>query len=113
VCEEPSGPRPSPQTPIGTTTRSRSPRDYYTLLGIRRDATSEQLERAFRRYVRQNHPDLVFGDPVRHSVAQARLKEVLGAMPVLRDPIKRAQYDAQLDHLPLASRLGPPGEGAD
>jgi curved DNA-binding protein CbpA len=93
--------------------KSQSSRDYYMLLGIGRAATPEQLERAFRRYVRKNHPDLVFGDPIRHPVAQARLKEVVAAMQVLRDPIKRAQYDAQLDHLPLASRLGPPGEGAD
>ena len=111
--EGPSGPTPLPWTHVGTTARPRSPRDYYMLLGIGRDATTEQLERAFRRYVRQNHPDLVFGDPIRHPVAQARLKEVLGAMRVLRDPVKRAQYDAKLDHLPLSSRLGPPVEVAD
>lgn len=80
--------------------------DYYALLGVPRNATGEEIERAYRRYVVLIHPDKCFNDPKRHAVAQEQLKAVNGAMQVLRDPGIRAQYDAILAGLPLASRMG-------
>lgn len=82
--------------------------DYYALLGVRHTATQEEVEAAFRRYVRAIHPDQFFNDPQRQREAQDRLKAANAAMQVLRDPVLRWRYDAALDHLPLASRLEPP-----
>lgn len=64
-------------------------REYYEVLGVRRDATDEDIRRAFRRLARQYHPD-VNKDPD----AEARFKEVNEAYEVLSDPEKRERYDA-------------------
>ncbi|MDP2873094.1 MAG: molecular chaperone DnaJ [Bacillota bacterium] len=64
-------------------------RDYYEILGIGRDASDEEIKRAFRQMARQNHPDANPGDPV----AEERFKEINEAYEVLRDPDKRAAYD--------------------
>jgi curved DNA-binding protein CbpA len=69
------------------------------------------LERAYRQHVAVIHPDKFFGDPRRHELAQAKLKELNAAMEVLRDRVQRARYDARLrgncpSSTPLASRLG-------
>jgi curved DNA-binding protein len=63
-------------------------RDYYETLGVGRDASEEDIRRAYRRLARENHPD-VNKDPE----AEDRFKEVSEAYEVLRDPEKRAQYD--------------------
>jgi hypothetical protein len=89
--------------------RSGSPPNHYALLGIARNASAEHVERAFRQCVRLIHPDqFLLTDPPRHRVAHEQLKDVIAAGQVLRDPAERARYDAMLDGLPLASRLGPP-----
>jgi curved DNA-binding protein len=67
-------------------------RDYYETLGVPRDASNEDIRRAYRRLAREYHPD-VNKDPG----AEDRFKEVSEAHAVLSDPEKRAQYD----------RLGP------
>ena len=63
--------------------------DLYELLGVARDATDEQIKRAYRRKAREHHPDANAGDPA----AEARFKEVSLAYEVLRDPERRARYD--------------------
>jgi DnaJ domain len=78
---------------------------YYTLLGVRRDATNEQLAMAYRRYVTLIHPDKYFGDPPRQVVAAEKLKTINAGMLVLRDPTQRARYDTALTQFPLSSRL--------
>jgi molecular chaperone DnaJ len=64
--------------------------DYYTLLGVDRDAGSEEIKRAYRRLARQYHPDLNGNDPE----AAERFKEISKAYSVLSDPEKRQRYDA-------------------
>jgi molecular chaperone DnaJ len=62
--------------------------DYYELLGVGRDASQEQIKRAYRQAARKYHPD-VNPDPE----AEARFKDISKAYEVLSDPERRARYD--------------------
>src|SRR5919206_4253882 len=63
-------------------------RDYYDVLGVSRNASSEELQQAFRRLARENHPD-VNHDPG----AEERFKDINDAYHVLSDPERRKRYD--------------------
>ena len=63
-------------------------KDYYSIVGVPRDATPDDIKRAYRRLARKHHPD-VSNDPQ----AEARFKELGEAYEVLKDPVKRAAYD--------------------
>jgi molecular chaperone DnaJ len=63
-------------------------RDYYEVLGLSRNASEEDIKRAFRRLARQYHPDVN-----KDKDAEARFKEVNEAYEVLSDPQKRQMYD--------------------
>ena len=62
--------------------------DYYTMLGVRRDAGQDEIKRAYRRLARELHPD-VNPDPE----TQEKFKEISQAYEVLSDPEKRQMYD--------------------
>lgn len=64
-------------------------RDYYETLGVDRDATTEQIKKAFRRLARETHPDANPGNPE----AEERFREAAEAYEVLSDPKRRARYD--------------------
>ncbi|HWR47494.1 MAG TPA: J domain-containing protein [Pseudonocardiaceae bacterium] len=63
-------------------------RDYYDALGVSRTASTEELQRAYRKLARQHHPD-VNRDPG----AEERFKEISEAYSVLSDPDTRRRYD--------------------
>jgi molecular chaperone DnaJ len=79
-------------------------RDYYGLLGAKKDATPEELKRAYRKLARELHPD-VNPDPA----AQERFKEVTTAYEVLSDPDKRRIVDLGGDPLGQAGGAGAGG----
>jgi len=65
-------------------------RNYYRVLGVKRNATAEEIHEAFRRLARKYHPDV---NPSNRS-AEERFKAVSEAYEVLADPEKRRHYDA-------------------
>ena len=66
-----------------------SRRDYYGILGVDRDATPEQVKKAYRKLAHQYHPDKNPGD----KEAEERFKELSEAYETLSQPDKRAAYD--------------------
>ena len=68
-------------------------KDYYAVLGVHRNASPEEIHKAFRSAARKHHPD-VSKDPG----AEGRYKEINEAHEVLKDPEKRARYDALGEH---------------
>ena len=78
------------------------PRDYYGILGVPRNASADEIKKAYRKLARELHPDL---NP--SAEAQERFKEVTAAYEVLSDPQKREIVDLGGD--PLSSGAGAGG----
>ena len=64
-------------------------KDPYTTLGVGRNASAEELKKAYRRLAKKFHPDLNPGN----KTTEQQFKEVTGAYELLSDPEKRARYD--------------------
>jgi molecular chaperone DnaJ len=77
-------------------------RDYYEVLGVSRDASPEEIKKAYRKLARKYHPDANKDDPR----AAEKFKEIAEAAAVLGDPERRAQYDRY-------GHAGPEGRGFD
>ena len=77
-------------------------KDYYEIMGVARNASPDEIKRAYRRLARKYHPDVS-----KEKDAEARFKEVGEAYEVLRDPEKRAAYD-QLGRRPQGEDFQPP-----
>jgi molecular chaperone DnaJ len=65
------------------------PSDYYATLGVSRDASADEIKKAYRRLAREHHPDANREDPD----AEERFKELSVAYETLSDPAKRQRYD--------------------
>jgi len=82
-------------------------RDYYDVLGLKKNATSAELKKAFRKLARKYHPDLNPND----KASERKFKEMNEAYEVLSDPKKRKQYD-QFGHEAFEQGFGQgPGAG--
>jgi len=77
-------------------------RDYYEILGVAKDASPDQIKKAYKKAGKANHPDLNPGD----ESAVARFKEVAEAFDVLSDPNKRSRYD-RFGHAGVSGNGGP------
>src|SRR5512134_3329778 len=64
-------------------------KDYYSILGVRRDAAAKEIKQAYRRLARRYHPDVNPGD----ASAEQKFKEISEAYAVLGNPEQRQKYD--------------------
>lgn len=81
-------------------------KDYYKTLEVTREATQDDIKRAYRRLARKFHPDVS-----KEPDAEARFKEVNEANEVLRDPEKRTAYDALGTNWRAGQDFRPPPSG--
>jgi molecular chaperone DnaJ len=79
-------------------------RDYYEVLGVSRQATADEIKKAYRKLAMQYHPDR----NANNTEAAEKFKEISEAYEVLSDPKKRPQYD-QFGHEGMKTSFGPGG----
>ncbi len=84
-------------------------KDYYSILGVSRDAGEKELKQAFRRLARKYHPDVNPGD----KSAEAKFKEINEAYEVLSDKKTRLKYDQFGDQFATAGGRQTPFQGFD
>lgn len=88
-------------------------KDYYQIMGLQRDATADDIKRAYRKLARKYHPDVS-----KEPDAENKFKELGEAYEVLRDPEKRAAYDQLGKNWQAGENFRPPpgwqhhGDGA-
>lgn len=87
-------------------------KDYYASLGVARDASADDIKKAFRKLARKHHPDVAGHQPG----SESRFKEINEANEVLSDPDKREKYDrlgANWQHGDSVPPSPGPGPGPD
>jgi DnaJ-class molecular chaperone len=82
--------------------------DYYAILGVKRDATAADIQKAYRQLARKYHPDMNPGD----ESAKKRFHEVQTAFDVLNDEKKRALYDRYGSNFEAVGSGPSPGGGS-
>jgi len=85
-------------------------RDYYEILGVPKNASEDEIKKAYRKLAMKHHPDRNQGDGGKD--AEARFKESKEAYEMLSDPEKRAAYD-QFGHAGVDPNMRGPGAGAE
>ncbi len=83
-------------------------KDYYSILGVKRDASESEIKKAYRKLARQHHPDVNPGD----KSAEAKFKKINEAHEVLSDKEKRQKYDQYGDQWPYADQFAQAGRQA-
>jgi DnaJ-class molecular chaperone len=84
-------------------------KDPYTVLGVKRDASDAEIQKAFRRAAKKSHPDLFPGD----KKAEDRFKELNAANDIIGDPAKRARFDrGEIDASGVEVRPNPFARGS-
>ena len=71
--------------------------DFYSILGVTKDASPQEIKKAFRKIARECHPDVAGDDPD----AIARFKKAKQAYEALNDPVMRARYDRRGQRRPV------------
>lgn len=82
-------------------------KDYYKIMGVKRDAGADEIRRAYRKLARKYHPDVS-----KEKDAEARFKELGEAYEVLKDPEKRRAYDQLGAHWKAGQNFRPPPDWA-
>ncbi len=83
-------------------------KDYYSILGVDKNASREQIQKAFRKLARKYHPDVNPND----KTAEDKFKEINEANEVLSDPQKRKKYDAMVEDYQRYGRWSEAAPGA-
>ena len=84
-------------------------KDYYAVLDVARDASADDIKKAFRKLARRYHPDTAKDK----KTAEAKFKEINEANEVLSDPEKRRKYDTLGANWQEAGNFQPPPPGAE
>ncbi len=95
-------------------------KDFYKQLGVTKDASADEVKKAYRKLARANHPDSNPGDSADSRAKHDKFKAVAEAYDVLGDPDKRAKYDEMRQHFGsgglrggFPGTAGPGGVGFD